>query len=78
MLLYVGEFRSAVNQLLQAQNHVEATTLAMVLSEMNLLATKQTIFEIVSDRSQENVRALQVYSENDLAVIMEQSIDLDA
>lgn len=77
VLFLIGEYQSALKELLQSQLHVEATALAVALRELGLLPTKQLIFEVLSDHSQENKQALKPFSENDFAVLYDEAFDYD-
>lgn len=49
ILFFIGEFTYAVNELFEAQRHVEATAISVALTELSLAPTKQSIFSTVSD-----------------------------
>ena len=51
ILFYVGEFQYGINKLLRASHVVEATIIGLALSELSMLATKQSLFDTV--RSQD-------------------------
>lgn len=40
ILFYVGEFQQGINELLNAQQLVQATTIGVALADLSLLATK--------------------------------------
>ena len=56
--------------------HVEATTIAVALTELQLLPTKQLIYQVLYD-APANSEDLKPFSDKDLAVIYEQSFDFD-
>ena len=51
--------------------------IAVALVELNMLPTKQLIFNALQDNSEESKESLAPFSDHDLAVLYEQSFDFD-
>ena len=51
--------------------------LALTLSELSLLSSKQVVYETIRSSGAEAARYLQPYSESQLAGLYEESFDLD-
>lgn len=49
ILCYIGEFQSAIRELLNAGQLVQATVLGYTTNELQLIATKQGFYECVKD-----------------------------
>lgn len=77
ILFYIGEFQYAINELCFAGNHIEATILSVALTELSLLATKQSIFKTVGDQSLRQELQSR-FTVEQLAVFYERSFDLDS
>ena len=52
--------------------------IGVALNRLSLLATRQDVFNIVSDRSPQTEQAIQHLGVDDLALLYNKSIDLDA
>jgi Nup93/Nic96 len=71
VLMQLGLFNDAIKEMQAAGFFVEALFLGLALNELGLLASRQDILGLTKDSKCP-------LSEDDLAVLYEQSIDLDA
>lgn len=50
ILFNIGEFKYGLDCLLESEFQVEATIMAVALSQLNLLSTKENLFKIMADK----------------------------
>jgi len=75
--MQIGLFEDALRELVNGGLEVEATFLAVVLSEMGLIKTKMTHEATVAATTSQQKRIIDEYSDSELEQLAESVIDVD-